>query len=216
MNPNPSESNSGTTRNQAQNLKVWNCTNCRRRKVRCDRRYPCAPCLKSKSECVFPISGRIPRRSRDAHARAQKQAELVGRLRRLEAMVGDLGSQVEHAAAMDQDHDGEQSTGSSTTAPAVVGAVSSEMSWPDHRLGLHYQSTVGGSQRMTHHELRDTTDRRASAEEPQALDDDGDLIEVDDGDLIVKDRFWTVFCKEVRFWASLLLQYSLRPWSRAG
>jgi len=49
---------------------------------------------------MFPVSGRIHRRSRDAATdpAAQKKAELARRLRRLEAMVTNLGSQVEDVA----------------------------------------------------------------------------------------------------------------------
>jgi hypothetical protein len=44
------------------------------------------------------VSGRIPRRSRDPSASktpAQKQSELLGRLRRLESVVTELAAQVE-------------------------------------------------------------------------------------------------------------------------
>ncbi|SPQ21730.1 b55d031e-8cf0-4c1d-b063-085358105129 [Thermothielavioides terrestris] len=53
-------------------LKVWSCVTCRRRKVKCDRRDPCANC-------------------------AQRQAELLGRLRRLEDLVAELSGQLEDA-----------------------------------------------------------------------------------------------------------------------
>lgn len=98
----PPESDSVNDANRSESVKLWNCINCRRRKVRCDRRHPCAPCSKHKTECTFPVSGRLPRRARDAinPGAQKKQTELLGRLRRLEAMVGDLGSQVEHAAVV--------------------------------------------------------------------------------------------------------------------
>ncbi|KAL9074834.1 MAG: hypothetical protein Q9161_001972 [Pseudevernia consocians] len=71
----------------------------------CDRPYPCAPCTRIKTECVFPVCGRVSRRGRDASypkPPVQKQVELVGRLRRAEAMAGDLSSQVEDAAGVEQ------------------------------------------------------------------------------------------------------------------
>jgi hypothetical protein len=173
---------------------VWSCVNCRRRKVRCDRRHPCAPCIRNKTECVFPISGRIPRRGRDANypnPPAQKQAELLGRLRRLEAMVGDLGSQVEHAAAASQgNHPVENST-------SATSATLSETGRPDHRLAPHSQSASGNP-----HPTRDGVQTgsgmaKGTSESPQVSDEFGDLVVASNGDLVVGNHFWTVFCKEV-------------------
>ncbi|KAF5676804.1 hypothetical protein FHETE_1997 [Fusarium heterosporum] len=79
-------------------LKIWSCVICRRRKVRCDRKDPCSNCIKSNIDCHFPVTGRIPRRSRDPNVDktpAQKQSELLSRLRRLESVVTELAAQVE-------------------------------------------------------------------------------------------------------------------------
>ena len=98
-------------------LKIWNCVSCRRRKLRCDRHHPCAPCTRNKLECVFPTSGRLPRRSRVGDHTVRKQVELVGRLRRLEAMVGGLSSQVENAAGISpSEHDIDSSASQPTAA----------------------------------------------------------------------------------------------------
>ena len=132
--------NGANDTDRADGLKLWSCVSCRWRKVRCDRSHPCAPCTRNKTECVFPVSGRIPRHGRDANYSnppAQKQAELVGRLRRLGAMVGDLGSQVEYAAAASQ---GNHPTDGLTSGTS---ATSSETGWPDHRLALLSQSASG-------------------------------------------------------------------------
>jgi hypothetical protein len=170
---------------------VWSCVNCRRRKVRCDRRHPCAPCTRNKTECVFPVSGRIPRRGRDTNypnPPAQKQAELLGRLRRLEAMVGDLGSQVEHAAAVSQ---GSHPVESSTSA------TSSETGWPGHRLALQGQS-ASGKPRTTRDGVQTGSGMaKGTSESPQVADEFGELVVASNGDLVVGNRFWTVFCKEV-------------------
>jgi hypothetical protein len=151
-------------------LKIWNCVNCRRRKVRCDRHHPCVPCTRNKLDCVFPVSGRLPSRSRLGSHAAQKQVELVGRLRRLEAMVGGLSSQVENAAGISQiDHDMESSMRATNT-------TSSEQS-------------SGFS--------KDTS-------EPFQLPEDFGVLDVaSNGDLVVGEGFWTVFCKEVRIKSSL-------------
>lgn len=176
---------------------VWSCVNCRRRKVRCDRRHPCIPCTRNKTECVFPVSGRIPRRGRDANQpnpRAQKQVELLGRLRRLEAMVGDFTSQVEHAAAVSQDN---HPVESSTSVTSAISAISSETGWPDPRLALHSQSASGNL--LTPRDGLQTGSGMAkgTSESPQVSNEFGELVVASNGDLVIGNRFWTVFCKEV-------------------
>ncbi len=183
--------------NQVESLKVWSCINCRRRKVRCDRRHPCAPCSRNKIECVFPVSGRIPRRSRDSSyskPSTRKQAELLGRLRRLEAMVGDLGSQVEHASAVNEgDHPVESSVGATNT----TSAASSETGWSDHG-HARYSRSAYSDRRTTLDEVgTDSSRTNDTSESTQTSDQSGGLVVTNNGDLVVDDRFWTVFCKEV-------------------
>ncbi|KAF3928160.1 hypothetical protein AA313_de0205082 [Arthrobotrys entomopaga] len=101
-------------------LKIWSCTNCRRRKVRCDRKHPCIPCTRHNFECIFPISGRLPRRTRNTGVAkpgpvALKHEELLGRLRSLEAIVSELGSQVENAVTGDGPNDRESGQNTSNT-----------------------------------------------------------------------------------------------------
>jgi hypothetical protein len=202
------EANGANDSNQAESLKVWNCVNCRRRKVRCDRRHPCAPCIKNKAECVFPVSGRIPRRSRDAsypNTAAQKQAELLGRLRRLEAMVGGLSSQVEYAASVSQDnHPVESTTSATSTTLNETG-----------RLALHSQST-SGNPHTTHDGIKTGSGMvKGTSELPQISDEFGELVMANNGDLIVGNRFWTVFCKEVCS-SSACFCFTLPDGSRTG
>ena len=186
-------SNNANDTSGIENLKVWNCINCRRRKVRCDRRHPCAPCTRNKTECVFPVSGRIPRRG--PNPSTQKQAELVGRLRRLEALVGDLGSQVGNAAVAPQNP---QLVESSMSASAT----SREMAWSDNEPALHSQ-LVSEDPQTTHDGMsidfgmtKDTRQMQHVSEESE------ELLVTSSGDLVVKDGFWTVFCKEVCFSSS--------------
>jgi len=198
--PEPNGANGANDTNRAEGLKVWSCVNCRRRKVRCDRYHPCAPCTRNKTECVFPISGRIPRHGRDANypnPTAQKQAELLGRLRRLEAMVGDLGSQVEHAAAVSQGNHPVKSSTSATSGTSGTGATSSEKGWPDHRLALHSQSASGNSRTTRDGVQTGSGMAEGTSESPQVSDEFGELVVASNGDLVVGNRFWTVFCKEV-------------------
>jgi len=150
--------------NNEEPLKIWNCVSCRRRKLRCDRRHPCAPCTKSNIDCIFPVSGRIPSRSRLGDRAAQKQVELVGRLRRLEAMVGGLSSQVESAAGM---------TSNDLPLPGSNGATSVTSSEQS-------SSILNGIPEVL-----------------QVTEDFGVLEVASNGDLVVGEGFWTVFCKEV-------------------
>lgn len=162
-------------------LKIWNCVNCRRRKVRCDRHHPCAQCTRNEIECVFPVSGRIPSRSRIGDRAVQKQFELVGRLRRLEAMVGGLSSQVENAAEISQiDHPVE---GSASAESAAFGEQSFGIS-------------------------------NVTSEPPQVPENFGVLEVAKNGDLVVGEGFWTVFCQEVRDDSSILHLLHVR--SQAG
>jgi hypothetical protein len=58
------------------------CTECCRRKVRCDHRHPCSNCAKARSECIFPKSRRAPVRQKNATR--SRDEELLKSLRRLE------------------------------------------------------------------------------------------------------------------------------------
>lgn len=82
--PNPQRSNSPPA---AIPPNPRSCTTCRKRKVRCDKKNPCASCLKTGSVCIFPGPGRAPRRSRKP-----QDAELMARLKRLEGVVQGLNN----------------------------------------------------------------------------------------------------------------------------
>ena len=71
-------------------LNPRSCVTCRKRKVRCDKRHPCANCTKANNECIFPGPGRAPRRSRKP-----PDTELLARLRRLEGVVKNMGKDPE-------------------------------------------------------------------------------------------------------------------------
>lgn len=57
------------------------CTECSRRKVRCNHHHPCSNCVKAGSECIFPTSRRTPVRREKATRR--RDEELLKSLRRL-------------------------------------------------------------------------------------------------------------------------------------
>lgn len=81
-------------------LNSRSCVTCRRRKVKCDKRFPCSNCAKAGSECIFPAPGRAPRKPRQGgKVVSEREAELLKRLRRLEGVVEELSGQVELEAA---------------------------------------------------------------------------------------------------------------------
>lgn len=64
------------------------CTNCRQRKVKCDKVYPCQHCQRSNLTCLFPERARQPRKRRDGPKASQD--ELLDRLRRMEELIGKI------------------------------------------------------------------------------------------------------------------------------
>jgi hypothetical protein len=74
--------------NSGANLNPRSCVTCRRRKVKCDKKQPCANCVKAHIDCIFPSPGRAPRKPRKP-----QDSELIERLKRLEGVVRSLGSQ---------------------------------------------------------------------------------------------------------------------------
>ena len=73
--PRPAQSPSHT-----KSLRVLACLNCQQRKVKCDRRFPCASCLKQKTQCI-PATRTLPRKRRFA------ERELLDRLRKYEELL---------------------------------------------------------------------------------------------------------------------------------
>jgi len=194
----------GHTQQEGEGLQTWNCTNCRRRKVRCDRRYPCNHCTKNKAECVFPVSGRLPRRGRNpsnANPATQRQVELAGRLRRLEAMVGGLGSQFEAAVVGGPGAYPAVNTMTSTTS---AHDTPSEIDMYELRTSSQSMSSSSG-RAPTQGGESDYGLPTGSAQSPPSSGTSGDLVVTNDGGLVVPDQFWTVFCKEVRESLTILL-----------
>ena len=166
-------------------LKIWSCVICRRRKVKCDRRDPCGNCTRANVECHFPVTGRIPRRSRNASAwesPAQRQAELISRLRRLETVVTELTAQVEESSA----------PGVSRKAPAPPTSV---------RLGGPGGSDLASDARfVVGQSLPGTSSNVPNSERQPGSEFDeefGRLVVDNDGSIRVGNQFWSVFCDEV-------------------
>lgn len=73
----------------AQGVALLSCELCSKRKIRCDKRQPCAACVKAGKECVPVVRARLPRGRRGG--RKEANTELRNRVRRLENLVQSLG-----------------------------------------------------------------------------------------------------------------------------
>ncbi|KAJ9422315.1 hypothetical protein QL093DRAFT_2310914 [Fusarium oxysporum] len=98
------------------NLKIWSCSHA-------------TIVQKNKIDCHFPVTGRIPRRTRDAKTPAQKQSELLSRLRRLESVVTELAAQVE------------DENGAKTMGQITVDKEPTESSWATSSGSLDHQTS---------------------------------------------------------------------------
>ncbi|KAL3433564.1 hypothetical protein BDV09DRAFT_196658 [Aspergillus tetrazonus] len=65
----------------AKPIRVLSCVMCQQRKVRCDRTFPCANCVKAKAQCI--PANLLPRRRK----RRFPERELLDRLRRYETLL---------------------------------------------------------------------------------------------------------------------------------
>jgi hypothetical protein len=68
------------------------CIECRRRKIRCDRRHPCAYCAKNRIHCVYPHPHQ---ESKTLAAASDSSTDVLARLRRLEDALEGLRKAVE-------------------------------------------------------------------------------------------------------------------------
>lgn len=64
---------------------LLSCTNCRKRKVKCNKTSPCAACERSNLPCVFPNRARLPR-GRTGGSKTTN-VELLRRLSKLEELL---------------------------------------------------------------------------------------------------------------------------------
>jgi hypothetical protein len=82
----PSDQSNATA---AQRQRVLACILCQQRKVKCDRRFPCANCVKANAQCVPAALLQKQRRKRFA------ERELLDRLRHYEALLKENGIEFE-------------------------------------------------------------------------------------------------------------------------
>lgn len=67
--------------------KILSCTNCRQRKIRCDKNSPCVPCQQADIACVFPQRAKNRRPRLGSKAR---DAQLLLRISQLESIIKSL------------------------------------------------------------------------------------------------------------------------------
>lgn len=97
------------------NLQGRSCVLCQQRKVKCDRKDPCAACSRAHVECIFRAPA-PPRRRK----RKPPESELLARLTRYEQLLPSLGAKIdgvhESDAMIDPDRHIEQITTPERTA----------------------------------------------------------------------------------------------------
>ncbi|KAL7935999.1 fungal-specific transcription factor domain-containing protein [Trichoderma chlorosporum] len=126
--PRPAETpefHGGSSASHPPRIHHRSCTECSRRKVRCNHRHPCSNCVKAGSECVFPTSRRTPARREKATRR--RDEELLKSLRRLQRRLqsteiaqlvaqgevddnGDEGDSLEERRRRDEDTRSQQTS----------------------------------------------------------------------------------------------------------
>lgn len=183
---------SSNSQAQDQGLKIWSCVTCRRRKVKCDRKDPCANCVRNSIECHFPVTGRLPRRSRDPNvwkSPVQKQSELVGRLRRLENLVTELAGQVE-----------DRPDGQIHTQFSSLGAYNSTGQYlRDQAMAIGGQ-TISSASQAHGSSVGEASIIDSSQTSGEIYEDFGKLVIERAGALQVDKGFWSIFCDEVRIY----------------
>lgn len=163
----------------------WNCLNCKRRKVRCDRQFPCTNCVKGERDCVFPTSGRVFRRPEPRISTSgprAKQIELMSRIRRLENVVDGLNTELESRPAPS----GGSTPGSLPSHDVTCDVSSSDgvaasLSYPDTAVQKGSYSTAGIPQ----------------GPQPQALGGQRAVAPSEErGSVYVGDTFWNSLRRE--------------------
>lgn len=89
--------------------KPRSCAICAKRKVRCDKQYPCSRCRRAGIQCVLPAVDNRPRYARPLISLSESDAKalppgvaidkILDRVKVLERLVKDLSDELEHARA---------------------------------------------------------------------------------------------------------------------
>lgn len=126
-------------------LNARSCVTCRRRKVKCNKQYPCSNCLKvfvltpkfiwcwltsslAHIDCIFPAPGRAPRRPRKP-----PDGELLLRLRRLEGVIQSLGVQVDDEPHLSGSNPGDYLSTDGAADDAAPSRLERRLSFPNEQ-----------------------------------------------------------------------------------
>ena len=148
----PTESPIERKNSTSHGLNARSCVTCRRRKVKCDKQFPCSNCSKAGQQCVFPAPGRAPRRPRTGgKVVSEREAELLKRLRRLEGVVEELSGQVEieaikHSPSSDNSSshkDGDHSTDTNSNSKGTVRVVGMDEGSGNRKLWIQRAFRIG-------------------------------------------------------------------------
>ncbi|KKP05754.1 fungal specific transcription factor domain-containing protein [Trichoderma harzianum] len=147
------------------------CTECSRRKVRCNHHQPCSNCVKAGSECIFPTSRRTPVRREKATRR--RDEELLKSLRRLQRRLQstEIAQLVAEGEADDYGDEG--------NSPE-------ERNRQDEEVGSHQTNPFGPSPPTTH-----VDDVPGNTEESARLMLDHDRSRY------ISNHFWASMSKEI-------------------
>jgi len=176
----PSQSSS----NVNPNLNPRSCITCRRRKVKCDKKQPCAHCVRAHIDCDFPSPGRAPRKPRKP-----QDSELIERIKKLEGMVRSLGVQARVQGEEVQNGREEE------TSPSTVTEGSAE---------LKKEEELTREERIpkTHHELKEIKQEKFDQDRKKSsvtgLENRFGRLVVDEGrSRYINPSFWANLSNEV-------------------
>lgn len=169
-------------------LNPRSCVICRRRKVRCNKQYPCSNCAKAKVQCIFPAPERAKRRPRKP-----PDGELLSRLRRLEGVIQGMGMSVEDELANSDGH----STGQSG----------------DQQKQQNERNSQSGSYSSVHPSpIRDSISQAPTPHSPDGtvtgdFSNDFSRLVVNEGkSRYVNNRFWATLSNEVCLFHSSVIR----------
>jgi hypothetical protein len=79
------------------------CLECRRRKIRCDRAYPCSYCVKTKTNCAYPAPRTTTNTDDDVAARVGR---VEGRLASFESDLSEIKRLLQSIDTSSTSHNG--------------------------------------------------------------------------------------------------------------
>ncbi|QKX64187.1 uncharacterized protein TRUGW13939_11360 [Talaromyces rugulosus] len=100
-------------------LKPLSCTNCRQRKVKCDKSSPCSPCKRSGIDCVFPKRTRIRKAPQGGSNYKSRDHELLRRIGKLELLVEKMRGDIPNPLTSGESN-GRQTTSSSDLSSSIM------------------------------------------------------------------------------------------------